>query len=337
MKKLIALILSLVTLCSFTACAESGQSESAVSSNEKVEKTYTIGAVDGAPTLSLVSVADGDFVYSDDKNDYKTNVTVAADATTVVANLKNGTYDMAILPLNNAVTLYNDNDKHDFKLASVNVFGVLYMIGKNDICEDLSLLKGKVVYVVGGGGTPGLVFKRLLEANNVEYAMGDVVENSEKVYIKAISGAPDAIAGLNVGNTEFVVLGEPAVTQVNAKTNTSVVLDFQKEWKKLYGENSEFVQAGLVVNTAKVDLGYVSALVEKLKGNKDYLYANTDKIPERLTAMGSTTIAKMTFTETLLNRCNIGCEKSKAQKSNVEAFLSANGVKSLPADDFYLL
>ncbi len=337
MKKFLAVILSVAFACiALVGCAGNNNSEESKGNVSKTEKTYTIGAVDGAPTLSLVSIADGSFAYSTQTTEYKTSATVAADANAVVANLKNGTYDMAILPLNNAVTLYNDNSDHDFKLASVNVFGVLYMIGKTDIGENLSALKGKVVYAVGGGGTPGLVFKHLLARNNIKFAMGDTVEDSETVYIKAISGAPDAIAGLTKGDTEFVVLGEPAVTQVSAKTGAKVVLDFKKEWQKLHGENSAFVQAGLVVNTAKVDRDYVAALVEKLKDNKQYLYDNTDKISERLTAMGSTTIAKLTFTEELLNRCNIGCETASSQKTNIEAFLSAHSI-TLPENDFYYI
>ena len=336
MKKIVALLISIVTVFTLAACSSKSKAETEWDKTP-LESSYTIGAVEGAPTLSLVNVVDSGFTYKENGTSTKTNVTVAADATAVVANLKNGTYDMAIMPINNAVMLYNDSSAHEYRLASVNVFGVLYLIGKEDIAEDMNNLKGEVVYCVGFGGTPGLVLKHLLEKNNIQYEVGDTATDNNKVYIKAVATGPEVIQGLNSGATKFAVLGEPAVTQVSGKTGTFVVLDFKKEWQKFHGENSTFTQAGLVVNVNKVNKKYLRALVEHMKDNKAYLYENPDRITVKLGWMGSTgPIATLNYTEEILNRCSIDCKTATSMKSDIEAFLTANNVE-LPGDSFYCL
>ena len=337
MKKIIAFILTLVTIFAFAACAEK--------KNDATQVEYTLGAVEGAPTLSVVNIADG-FDYSGSDKEYSTRVSVAADADAIKSGMLNGDFDMAIVPLNLAAVLYNNNEKHSFKLASVNIFGVLYMVGTSVIADgDLAVLKGKVVYTVGKGGTPDIVFQNLLKKQNIESEYGDEAI-TDKVVVK-VSTQEEIIAAFNAGTCEYAILGEPAVTGVIGKTKeqgTVIALDLQAEWKKYYGD-TDFVQAGLVVNTDKVDIAYATALVEKLKENHDYLYANTDKISDRLKAIGSTKIANLKFNEAILNRCNIGCKNASSLKTEITAFLTANGfsenapqpVKKLPADDFYLL
>lgn len=337
MKKIVALLLSVLTVFAFVGCVDKA--------NKPTSVEYTIGAVEGAPTLSVVNIADG-FSYSVDDYSYSSSVSVAADADAVKAGMLNGDFDMAIMPLNLAAVLYNNNSDHNFKLASVNIFGVLYMVGVNSITDgDLSVLKGKVVYSVGQGGTPDLVFNNLLNSQNIERVVGDEPVGG-KVVVHAAT-QEEIIQGLNSGACEYAILGEPAVTAVLGKTkdkNTVIALDFQAEWKRLYS-NSQFVQAGLVVNTEKVSIDYAKALVEKLADNKEYLYANTDKISERLRSIGSTKIANLNFNEAILNRCNVDCKKASTLKSEISAFLIANGfsadaaqpVKKLPGDDFYLI
>lgn len=334
MKKFLAIILSIVTCFAFVACSSSTDSGS--SSNEKTQTTYKIGVVDGAPSLSVVNIANG-FEYETADTKYTANIKVipADGAPTKIASEMNKTdgFDMAIAPLNVAYKLHNSNAK--FKLASVNVFGVLYMIGKTTINEDMNNLKGKVVCLTSGGGTPEILFKHLLTKNQIGFEESDTVTDANKVYIKYV-GAQQIIAGLKQGTVEYGVLGEPAVTKANAATGSTVVLDLQKEWKKFYGEG-QFVQAGLIVNSEKVNVDFVNALVEKLKQNKQYLYNNADGIGNTLVSVYSETVMKgIKFNASVLDRCNIGCETAKSQKSAINAFLTAHGLTA-PDDDFYFI
>lgn len=341
MKKFLAIILSIVTCFAFVACSSStdsgSSSGSGSSSVEKTQTTYKIGVVDGAPSLSVVNIANG-FEYETADTKYTANIEVlrsgdSAPATIITGMNKTDGFDMAIAPLNVAYKLHNSNAK--FKLASVNVFGVLYMIGKTTINEDMNNLKGKVVCLTSGGGTPEILFKHLLAKNQIEFEESDTVTDANKVYIKYV-GAQQIIAGLKQGTVEYGVLGEPAVTKANAATGSIVVLDLQKEWKKFYGEG-QFVQAGLIVNSEKVNVEFVNALVEKLKQNKQYLYDNADGIGNTLVSVYSETVMKgIKFNASVLDRCNIGCETAKSQKSAINAFLTAHGLTA-PNDDFYFI
>ncbi len=341
MKKFLAIILSIVTCFAFVACSSStdsgSSSGSGSSSVTKTQTTYKIGVVDGAPSLSVVNIANG-FEYETADTKYTANIEVlqsgdSAPATIITGMNKTDGFDMAIAPLNVAYKLHNSNAK--FKLASVNVFGVLYMIGKTTINEDMNNLKGKIVCLTSGGGTPEILFKHLLAKNQIEFEESDTVTDANKVYIKYV-GAQQIIAGLKQGTVEYGVLGEPAVTKANAATGSIVVLDLQKEWKKFYGEG-QFVQAGLIVNSEKVNVEFVNALVEKLKQNKQYLYNNADGIGNTLVSVYSETVMKgIKFNASVLDRCNIGCETAKSQKSAINAFLTAHGLTA-PNDDFYFI
>lgn len=328
MKKFVALLISIVTVLTLAACGKKNNSEIDWAKTS-LKSSYTIGAVEGAPTLSLVNVADGGFTYTDNNKSVTTNVTIAADAKDILAKMKRGDVDMGIMPVNIAVQLYGDNSKHEFRLATVNVFGGIYMIGNTDV-SDIGELKGKVVNCVGYGGTPGLVLKHLLEQNNVPYVEGANATSSDKVFINAISKPAEA-------KTEYVVLAEPAVTTNIASSQKKVVLDFKKEWQKIHGENSTFTQAGLVVNVSKVNKKYLQALVEHLKENRNYLYNNIADINSKLEAMGATgPIKSLPYTAEILNRCNIDCKTAISMKADIEAFLTANNVE-LPDKSFYLL
>ena len=108
MKKFLALILTAIMVFAITACGagESVPNESSGVSGsnqsvEKTEKTFRMGVVNGAPALAVANIAGG-FDYSDETNEVKTGVEVQKEAQAVIAGLTNGTYDMAILPLNSA-------------------------------------------------------------------------------------------------------------------------------------------------------------------------------------------------------------------------------------------
>lgn len=340
MKKFLAIILAIATCFAFVACSSStdsgSSSDSGSASVEKTQTTYKIGVVDGAPSLSVVNIANG-FEYETADTKYTANIKVipADDAPTKIASEMNKSdgFDMAIAPLNVAYKLHNSNAK--FKLASVNVFGVLYMIGKTTINEDMNNLKGKVVCLTSGGGTPEILFKHLLTKNQIGFEESDTVTDANKVYIRYV-GAQQIIAGLKQGTVEYGVLGEPAVTKANAATGSTVVLDLQKEWKKFYGDG-QFVQAGLIVNSERVNVEFVNALVEKLKQNKQFLYDNADGIGNTLVSVYSETVMKgVKFNADVLDRCNIGCETASSQKAAVSAFLIAHGLTA-PGDDFYFI
>ncbi len=330
MKKLLATFIAAAMLFACSSCLATE------SQGNLTEKTYTIGVVDGAPALAVTNLSEG-FVYKGTEENVTVNTEITSNPQQIVAGLNNGTFDMAIVPLNLASTIYNKAANVGARLVSVNIFSVLYLVGQTELTS-LESLKGKVVYSVGEGGTPELVLKNLLDKKGIVYEDGDEATDPDKVYVKMVAEAPLAISALAKGNV--ALLGEPVVTQAMAKTGAQYALDLSGEWAKVYGEGRAFVQAGLVVNgTVASDLAFVRAFVEKMSQNTDYLYENVDSISEKLQGMGSS--VSVAFTKATLDRCHIGCKTAKSQQANVEAFLSAFRLSqiggALPADEFYLI
>lgn len=345
MKKFLSMLVAVMMIFVIVSCGRtggtSGDSGSSANGNSetsqsvtKASATLSMGVVNGAPALAVANIAGG-FDFSDEKNDVKTNVNVEKDAPAVIAGLTNGTYDMAILPLNVASKLYNAG-KLGVKLVSVNIFSVLHVLTKGEY-SNLNDMKGKVVYTVGAGGTPEVALKNILTANGIKFADGDKAADSETVYINAVSEAQLVMVALKKGEADFAILGEPVVSQAMANTGAKIAFSVEDEWKKAH-PGVGFVQAGLIVKSAVLDNygGYVDALMEKMGENNAYVNEHVETVSDELKLINAT-LPKLSA-ETL-SRCLIGADKASFRRADIEAFLKALNPADyggkLPSDDFY--
>ena len=347
MKKFLSMLVVAMMIFVIVSCGHvggtSGNSGSSANGNSdisesvtKVSKTFSMGVVNGAPALAVANIAGG-FDFSDEKNDVKTNVNVEKDAPAVIAGLTNGTYDMAILPLNVASKLYNAG-KLGVKLVSVNIFSVLHVLTKGEY-NNLNDMKGKVVYAVGTkDGTPVVTLKNILAANGIKFADGDEASDSETVYINAVAEARLVMLALKEKEGEnFAILGEPVVSQAMANTGAKIAFSVEDEWKKAH-PGVGFVQAGLIVKSAVLDNygGYIDALMEKMGENNAYINEHIETVSDELKLINAT-LPKLSA-ETLA-RCLIGADKASVRRADIEAFLKALNPADyggkLPSDDFY--
>ncbi len=101
---------------------------SAENSSVYDKTSFTIGVVDGAPSLSVANILDG-FSFKDGETDVSVSVELVGGADAIRAGLISGSFDMAIAPLNLASALYNAKPEKGIRLLSVNVFGCLYLLG----------------------------------------------------------------------------------------------------------------------------------------------------------------------------------------------------------------
>lgn len=236
MKKLVIVLAALLIIIS--GC---GQAER----NDTTKQNVVIVIPDGAPSL-VFSKMMGDCATLDGYNiDYQIVTGVQGIQTKI------NDFDIALMPTNLAANLYNQGE--EIQLVSVNVHGVLYMIGRNDV-TNLSDLIGKVVYIIGQGGTPDLTFQYILDEAEIDFAVspdGEAIDN--KVAIKYESAGTTVIAGLLTGDIEYGILGEPAVTQALSKnTALKVVLDIQEAFKDATGQSGDYnyPQVALVAKNA---------------------------------------------------------------------------------------
>ena len=322
MKKLLALLLMLTSV--FAVSLTSGCAKS--------EGKLVIAVPDGAPTLALFSVMDSVNKLEGYEIEYK----VLSGAENIRDYYASGAADCAVMPVNVAAMLYNKGT--DLKLMSVNVFGVLYLVGKEDLSSAQDLI-GKAVVTIGHGATPDISFKKVLDGNGVEYVDSEEKING-KVALNYVADAPTAMKTLAQGKADYAILGEPVVTTACKNLGVKIVMDIQKEWSALVGKNT-FTQAGMVVSKKVYENeALYSALYKKLSLNPEYIVENPAKVKKVIQKFGSS--LQVDFTEEILSRCNLGCKASSSIKASLESYFTAIldykpafiGGK-LPDDGFY--
>ena len=184
MKKVIVLFVALALLAGiFAGCAK---------------EEIVCYVPDGAPSLAVAKIiADGKI--GDTK--VTTHITTGED---VVAKCASGEADMAILPSNAAVKICSQ--RSDYRMFSVNVYGLLYVVGTRQV-SSLTELCNNTVYSIGLANTPEYVMKKILDVNNVSY------DNT----FNYVSDGTTAVQLILSGQAEFALLGEPAVTNLIQK------------------------------------------------------------------------------------------------------------------------
>ncbi len=321
MKKLITLIMAALMLFTFASC------------EDVTTESIKLYAPDGAPAIVAAPI------YERGKVGLKqVESIVVSGATEIQAAVVNGEADVAVLPLNLAAILYNK--ECGYKLLSVNVFGNLYMVAKNDL-TDMNALKGKVVYNIGKNATPDITFKYILENKGIEYVESETPVDG-KVALAYKSAGSEIIPLIAADEIEYGILGEPAVSNCNAIAKTKVVLDIQAEWKKITG--NDYTQAGVIVSDElAADKDFIEALKLKLKNSKSFCTSNIDTIKELLQNNGVKSVSKVNMSVELIEKCSIGYVSASDAKANVEAYF--NVLKSfnakliggkLPNEGFYL-
>ncbi|MBQ7164097.1 MAG: ABC transporter substrate-binding protein [Clostridia bacterium] len=325
MKKFFAIVLCLVTAVLFVSCEPVPKDDSG-----EAAKEYVLMAPDGAPAVAIAQILKDGKV-----GNVNINASIVSGADEIVTNATNGTADIAVMPVNLAARVYNLGAK--IKFVSVNVSGCLYMVGKTAITT-VNDLVGKVVYNIGRGGTPDLTLKYILTQSGIAFEESETAVEG-KVALQYVAAASELVPLLKTGKAEFGVMGEPAVTNCNAKAGTQTVLDIQAEWKKLTGE--DYTQAGLVVaDKVAENADFMQALIEALENSNAWCKENAASIKDILSGKGSS--LTVDFTAEIIERSNVGYVSAAAARENVEKYL--NVIKGfndkliggkLPDDGFY--
>lgn len=282
---------------------------------EEAPNEVNIYLPDGTPALAMANLLDEGFDYEGTK----TNVHIVA-ASEIAARVSQESCDIAIMPTTAAAQLFHRGI--ELQLASVNVFGNLYITGTKET-SSLEDLKGKVVLTTAA--TTIQMVKYILDGVNVPYEeSGSPVEG--KVALSSTSDASEIIPRLKQAMTKeeelYGVLGEPQVTKAQgAISGLKINFDLQQEYKSLTGFDG-YPQACLVVKNALSAKypKYMEALLSKLTNNEAYLNANLEKLPKVFEAYESN-LAKMSFTADTIQRCNLRIVLSRDVMDSVRQYV----------------
>lgn len=281
---------------------------------------------DGAPALTVANLFTANKLSG---KDVKITITTGAD---VQAKILNGEADVAVCPTNMAAALYNKGV--DYSLVSANLFGLLYLVGNKPV-QSLDELAGSVVHSIGKNNTPEFVFKKILAAQGIDYVDSDTPVQG-KVALRYYGAGGEIIPRLKSGDISYAILGEPAVT----KADVTELFDLQDLWQTATNLDGGYPQAGVFVkNSLLKDGKFTDNLLSALRDNTQFIADNADSVAELLVENGSNDFNGITFTESLINRCNIRCVKASDCKTQIEAYFNAIATANLsfklPADGFY--
>lgn len=172
------------------------------------------------------------------KNKYPTSFEVFKTPDLAVGKLISGDVDIAGLPTTTAALLYNKGVP--IQVAAIIGWGVMYVVSGDASIKKWTDLKGQEIYVSAKGAVSDILLQYLLRKNGLD--------PEKDVRIQYIASAVEIAQMVAAGKTPVAVLPEPWVTEVLEKNpNLKVVLDFQKEWKRIEKQGLTYPQSCIVV------------------------------------------------------------------------------------------
>ena len=235
MKKLLAVILSVIMVFSFAACAGKSVNNEGESQTEETT-TIRIGAMAGPTAMGMVKLRK-DSENGNTKNTYAFE-DFATDASAFVTPLATGEIDIAAVPSNLAANIYNKTEGK-VQVVAVNTLGVLNLVERGNTVNSISDLKGKTIYATGMGAVPEYTIRYILSGNGLDA--------DKDVNIVWCSDTTEALSKLKSEDGAIAVLPQPFVTAASAQiSGLRVVMDLNEAWEKI-NNNSKIVTGVIVV------------------------------------------------------------------------------------------
>lgn len=331
MKRIIVAILlvatTLISVCAFGACV-----------NE--DDGYTLVAPDGAPALALAGIENTVKTQTDTYNIKKSVVSSGVISTEAVKS------DIAIVPANLAANLYNKGN--DIRLLAVVTNGNLFVLSNSDEqVSDLRALVGKMVYSIGQGSVPDMIFQSLLKNAGITYAQGEKATEG-KVTIKYMTDGSEVMSQMALakkdGENVFGVLAEPAVTNAINKQGFKEVFNLQTLWADASESQYDGYAQAVLIAKAQVceDKEFVEKLLQAFSDNALWVAENPSEAVENIKTVYAQTSLSTSITADVVRRCNVKTIAMPAGKAYYEQMLdavmqiNANAIGGkLPAQEFY--
>ena len=331
MKKLLAILLTLILVFAFAGCSNNDTTSSAPDVQSEPEYTavdMTVACMTGPTGIGMAKLmADSD--AKTPANNY--TFTVASAAPDITGKFLKGEINIASVPTNVAATLYNKSEGK-VRMLAVNTNGVLSILEKGNTIKSITDLKGKTIYSTGKGQNPEYILNYILRENGID--------PSKDITINFVS-SEDLIAKLVSGEAEIALAPEPAATTVMIKNPAlNRVLSINDEWAKV--SDTELMMGCVIALDSYVEANpaAVEKFLEEYEASVKYATTNIDETAthcETYKIAASAAIAKKA-----IPTCNLCYVTGKDMKDNVNGYFNvlfkadptSIGGK-LPADDLY--
>lgn len=330
MKKLLAVMLSVIMVFSFAACAGKSANNEGESQTEETT-TIRIGAMVGPTAMGMVKLRK-DSENGNTKNTYAFE-DFATDASAFVTPLATGEIDIAAVPSNLAANIYNKTEGR-VQVVAVNTLGVLNLVERGNTVNSISDLKGKTIYATGMGAVPEYTIRYILSGNGLDA--------DKDVNIVWCSDTTEALSKLKSEDGAIAVLPQPFVTAASAQiSDLRVVMDLNEAWEKI-NDNSKIVTGVIVVRKefAEKYPEQFKKFIDEYNESVAYTSSNVDETAQLIAEYG--VVASAAIAKKALPKCHIVCYVNGNMKNALKGFLqvlydqnpkSVGG--SMPKDDFY--
>ena len=300
------LALAIAGVFGLTACRDDGAE-------------YTLYAPDGAPALAVAGIAGG---FTHGETTVKTSIVQSDKIQQFAADA-----DLAIVPSNLAANLFNKGA--DTNVIATVTHGNLYFIGGSGAADITSAsdLVGKVVYSIGQGSVPALMFERLLADSGIACDIGsDAAVATPQAGKVTLCYAADGAAAIRAVKSKdsadyYGIVGEPAVSIAAVKNG----LGDKGSLQTLCGGG--YSQAVLIAKASIAeDSELIAALLSALQTNAQSI-ATDEGAGAAYTAIKSNyqaTSLAASINGAIARRCNVSVTPI-ADASGYDEYLSTLG------------
>ncbi|RDY31363.1 ABC transporter substrate-binding protein [Lachnotalea glycerini] len=297
-----------------------------------VSTDIRVGSLKGPTSIGLMRLME-QASNKEAENNYTFTMETTADA--LLPLIIKGELDIALVPANIASILYQKTEGK-ISVIDINTLGVLYMVSGDSSINSLDSLKGKTVYLTGKGTTPDYVIQYLLAQAGL----------TDEVTLEYKSEATEVAALLSKEPENIGLLPQPFVTAALAQNDKlSIVLDLNKEWNELQGEECSSLVTGVTIVRNEFLEEHKEAVLkfmEEHETSANYANEHTTETAKLVEEAGI--IEKAAIAETAIPYCNITYLDGTEAKTALEGYLqilfdqnpeSVGG--ELPKEDFYYI
>ena len=176
--------------------------------------------------------------------------------------------DFVILPTTMAALLYNKG--LEYQVVAIPVWGSLYLFAKDSTITRWEDLRGRQINLMARGMTPDVLFRYLLQKNNIDPDKNVRLDYSFPTHI-------DLANAVAAGRCELAVISEPLASMVEEK-NKSVhrLFSLSEEWLKHQG--NQVVETSFMIRRSiiKAYPEAVEQLLSSYEASTDWVNSNPD-------------------------------------------------------------
>ena len=235
-KKIVAIMIVMTFVMGMVACDIKSTNIGENETDEKLKETMRIGTLKGPTGMGMAQLM-SQSEQGEAALDYEFSVMGSPDE--LVGKIVSGEVDVAAVPTNLALTLYNRTEGQ-VQLAAVNTLGVLYVLENGNSIQEITDLVGKIVNASGKGASPDFIFRYILAQNNLTV--------DQDVMLDFKLQHAELAAALVAGDVEVALLPQPHVTTALMRNeDLRIALDITKEWGKVSEDVSKLAMGVVIV------------------------------------------------------------------------------------------